>query len=49
VLPIAEDLAANGIYLSTSPHLSLADCDTIASALLGVLAGSKTIGAAQDA
>jgi perosamine synthetase len=49
LLPIAEDLAANGLYLSTSPHLSLADCDTIASALACVLAGSRTIEAAQDA
>jgi perosamine synthetase len=37
-LPIAENLSANGFYLSTSPHLSLSDCDSIASALIEILA-----------
>jgi perosamine synthetase len=37
-LPVAENLSANGFYLSTSPHLSLSDCDSIASALIEILA-----------
>jgi perosamine synthetase len=40
-LPIAETLSRNGLYLSTSPHLSLADCDSIASVLIGILARTK--------
>jgi perosamine synthetase len=48
VLPVAEELSANGLYLSTSPHLSLADCDTIASVLVGVLAGATSIEVAQN-
>lgn len=36
-LPIAEKLASRGLYLSTSPHLSLAECDEIASAVIGIL------------
>jgi perosamine synthetase len=37
-LPVAENLARNGLYLSTSPHLSLSDCEYIASALIDILA-----------
>jgi perosamine synthetase len=40
-LPIAENLARNGLYLSTSPHLSLSDCDYIASVLIDILANTK--------
>ena len=40
-LPVAENLSANGFYLSTSPHLSLADCDSIASVLIDILARTK--------
>ena len=40
-LPVAEKLSANGFYLSTSPHLSLADCDSIASVLIDILARTK--------
>jgi perosamine synthetase len=40
-LPVAENLSANGLYLSTSPHLSLSDCDSIASALIDTLARTK--------
>jgi perosamine synthetase len=48
-LPIAEDLSAKGLYLSTSPHLSLDDCDAIATVLIGVLARSTTMQIAQNA
>jgi perosamine synthetase len=41
-LPVAENLAAKGLYLSTSPHLSLLDCDDIASVLIDILARSKS-------
>lgn len=41
-LPVAENLAANGLYLSTSPHLSLSDCDSIASGLIEILARTKS-------
>jgi len=37
-LPVAENLSANGFYLSTSPHLSLSDCDSISSVLIEILA-----------
>jgi perosamine synthetase len=40
-LPVAENLSANGFYLSTSPHLSLSDCDSIASVLIDILARTK--------
>jgi perosamine synthetase len=40
-LPVAENLSANGFYLSTSPHLSVADCDSIASVLIDILARTK--------
>jgi perosamine synthetase len=42
-LPVAENLAAKGLYLSTSPHLSLSDCETIASVLVHVLARSAMV------
>ena len=41
-LPVAENLARNGLYLSTSPHLSLSDCEYIASVLIDILARTKT-------
>lgn len=40
-LPIAKNLSANGLYLSTSPHLSLSDCDFIASVLSDILARTR--------
>jgi perosamine synthetase len=40
-LPVAENLARNGLYLSTSPHLSLSDCEYIASVLIDILARTK--------
>jgi dTDP-4-amino-4,6-dideoxygalactose transaminase len=43
-LPVAEQLASRGLYLSTSPHLSLAECDEIASAVIGVLENGKVRG-----
>jgi perosamine synthetase len=47
-LPVAERLSANGFYLSTSPHLSLSECDFIAASVLSVLDKSE-IGAAVHA
>src|ERR1700758_1222384 len=41
-LPVAENLARNGLYLSTSPHLSLSDCEYIASVLIDILVRTKT-------
>lgn len=48
-LPVAEHLSKNGLYLSTSPHLSVGDCDDIASALVDVLAEERTITAGAHA
>lgn len=48
-LPIAEKLSADGFYLSTSPHLSLSECEWIAAALLGVLDKLETCGAEDHA
>jgi len=41
-LPVAENLSANGFYLSTSPHLSLPECDSIACTLLEILRRKKS-------
>jgi perosamine synthetase len=48
VLTVAEKLSASGLYLSTSPHLSLSDCDFIAASVLSVL-DRREIGAAVHA
>lgn len=48
-LPVAENLSRNGLYLSTSPHLSLSDCDFIASALTDILARTRPATAEEHA
>lgn len=48
-LPIAEELAEHGLYLSTSPHLTLAECDFIASALIRILDKTETSGPREHA
>jgi perosamine synthetase len=48
-LPVAENLARNGLYLSTSPHLSLSDCEYIASVLIDILARTKVTPAPSQA
>jgi perosamine synthetase len=48
-LPVAEHLSKSGLYLSTSPHLSLPDCDYIASVLIDVLAGKRVLTAGAHA
>jgi dTDP-4-amino-4,6-dideoxygalactose transaminase len=48
-LPVAEHLSKSGLYLSTSPHLSLGDCDYIASVLIDILAGKRVFAAGAHA